>query len=185
MLNLRRKHQRQLIIDMLWQLRNGIKAVVSSLNKVAKAVEHQHGVRIEAEANTPEARAQADAFDKATDAIQRRVSEAMHYREHYLTYCPPWDGNDVPIDNLDAIAVKGHVKFVQKAGDDGNWGAEGANYAGNIHVNPTWLQVCKDCEDMIRATGDLHHIFLEAIHPLPDKQQDEEGVQLYTFSMGS
>ena len=77
-------------------------------------------------------------------------------------------------DFLDFVAVEDEVKFVEKT--DGFWG-EGKDYESPVVKDPTWLQVTLLADEMIRTTGDKHHIFLEAIREV------EPGV--YEFRMGS
>ena len=84
-----------------------------------------------------------------------------------------------PGDNLDKLAVRGKAIFVE--GHDPFWG-EGSPYFGEVLENPTWLDMCVEAERMIRTTGDVHHQFLEGVHPTGDER---DGVPLYAFIMGS
>jgi hypothetical protein len=47
--------------------------------------------------------------------------------------------------------------------------------------NPTWAQVCDLADDMIKTTGDFHHVFLEGVRIL--SVQDE--ITTVDFCMGS
>lgn len=75
--------------------------------------------------------------------------------------------NDNP---LDAIAVNGKAIFVENS------------YQSRIVENPTWLEMCLLANEMILATGDNHHIFLEGVVSTSLKVN---GVPVYHFSMGS
>jgi hypothetical protein len=83
--------------------------------------------------------------------------------------------NDLPVNNLDEVAVEGRVVFI---GDE--------DYESPVLVNPTWLELCVHFNNQIEATGDYHHYFLESVHSL-DKfvYVDDEAVPAYRFSSGS
>jgi len=90
------------------------------------------------------------------------------------------DDNDVPIDNLDEVAVAGKVQLRQPA--DNFWGGQKArDYESPVLESPTWLEVCRYADDMIRRTRDTHHCFLEGL----DLEGETNGIKIYSFSMGS
>lgn len=76
---------------------------------------------------------------------------------------------------LDEVAYPGSCQFVGE-GDDGK-------YTGPVVTDPTWRQVAEMAEDMIRMTGDSHHVFLEGISKA--REQKNEGITTLEFSMGS
>jgi hypothetical protein len=78
-----------------------------------------------------------------------------------------------PINNLNDIAVKGSVTFYQK--HDPFFG-KGDDYKSRVVKNATWLKVLVLANQMIKITGDKHHIFLEGVSKKGKKA---------TFIMGS
>jgi hypothetical protein len=80
------------------------------------------------------------------------------------------DQNDIPIDNLDEIAICGKCIIVEDI------------YQSPVVENPTWLDLCLLAEYMIRETEDYHHIFLEGVCK---SDQEIDGVPVYKFCMGS
>jgi hypothetical protein len=113
--------------------------------------------------------AYVDIRKRVHDIVSSQVGGLVHV--FYSAYKS--DANDVPIDNLDDVPVVGKVQFVQKS-DEGN-------YKSEVAFSPTWLQICVFAEEMIRATGDYHHVFLENVR-LDGHWED---VWVYKFSMGS
>lgn len=57
----------------------------------------------------------------------------------------------------------------------------GTDYTSPIVENPTWLQVAILANEMIKTTGDTHHIFLESIQLV----KEENGIKQMEFWMGS
>ncbi len=86
------------------------------------------------------------------------------------------DDRDLPIDNLDEIAIEGRVKF-RVEHDSG----EGDAYVSPVVDSPTWLDVAVLANEMIKTTGDNHHQFLENVCVL----RESGGVKIARFSMGS
>ncbi len=113
--------------------------------------------------------------DIAYSNIDNRVGEFIKTKSGMLDCVVSYsayksDKNDIPIDNLDEIAVHGKVIF------------ECDTYQSPVAENPTWLDVCLFAEYMIRETEDYHHVFLEGVH-ITDRMFD--GVPVYGFNMGS
>ncbi|HVR85958.1 MAG TPA: hypothetical protein VMU54_16680, partial [Planctomycetota bacterium] len=50
-----------------------------------------------------------------------------------------------------------------------------------IVTSRTWLQLCRLASDMIQTTGDLNHVFLEAVSEL----REENGGKVFRVEMGS
>lgn len=84
------------------------------------------------------------------------------------------DKNNIPINNLDNIAVKGNVKFYQKKNK--LYGENSKDFESKIIKNPTWFDIILLANDMIHTTKDNHHIYLEGIKKKNNK---------YYFNMGS
>ena len=98
-------------------------------------------------------------------------------------------------NNLDKVAVEGRIQFVEEVDTPNEIGMvvgdvpydTRENYTSPVMENPTWLEVTLLANDMINATGDNHHIFLEAIYKDEDKftLDDKSFVKIYRFNMGS
>jgi hypothetical protein len=123
---------------------------------------------------------------KKSRAMDDRVEEAIKAvdgrKTIYVNYSA-WNGDekDMPVDNLDEIAIKGDVILFQDR-DEFFGGPKSKNYQSEVLHNPTWLTVAIHANRMIRATGDKHHIFLEGVVKTKAKI---DGIVVYTFSMGS
>jgi hypothetical protein len=116
-------------------------------------------------------------FDEAMSKIEERVAQAIK-GERLVSYSAyKYDSNEIPIDNLDEIAVEGKVYFFQEHVTIGS----GTDYTSPIVENPTWLQVAILANEMIKTTGDTHHIFLESIKIV----KEENGIKQMQFWMGS
>lgn len=109
--------------------------------------------------------------------IQERVIQAIDGKcfVYYSAYKRDSNGN--VIDNLDDIAVEGKVYFFAKHITTGS----GTDYSSPIVENLTWLQVVILANEMIKTTGDTHHIFLESIKIV----KEEDGIKQMEFWMGS
>lgn len=116
-------------------------------------------------------------FEEAMSKIEERVIQAIA-GERLVSYSAyKYDSNEIPIDNLDEIAVQGKVYFFAEHITTG----PGTNYTSPIVDNPTWLQVAILANEMIKTTGDTHHIFLESIQLV----KEENGIKQMEFWMGS
>lgn len=83
----------------------------------------------------------------------------------------------LPLENLNEVAVVGPC-FVQK--QDPFFG-RGEDDESAIVTSRTWLQLCRLASDMIQTTGDLNHVFLEAVSEL----REENGGKVFRVEMGS
>lgn len=118
-----------------------------------------------------------DIYEARLAAIDARVSGK--YPDLVASYsASSFDDDELPVDNLDEVAVHGTVVFVAK--HDAFWG-EGADYRSDPIQDPTWWDVLLLADKMIAQTGDDHHIFLEGIQ----EGEQVNGVRICTFEMGS
>lgn len=121
-----------------------------------------------------------EAFDIAYDAIQARVLARVGPRclVSYSAYETTED--EVPIDNLDAIPIRGAVRV---RGDRTEYfgGPKSRDYEGPVLESPTWLDLCVIAHAQIRRTRDHHHRYLESI----EVEGVEGGVQVARFFLGS
>ena len=99
-------------------------------------------------------------YDQMLDYFSARLKHKIkgNVMIRYSAYIVDKEG--IPINNLDDIAVKGKVRFYQK--HDEFYG-KGKDYVSKVVENPTWLDVSKLANNMIKVTGDKHHIFLEGV----------------------
>ncbi len=126
-------------------------------------------------------------YAEASDPMHKKVEDAIKaasgadFWVYYSAYESDPDG--IPIDNLDEIPVPGKVMMVEQ-GD--NFFGDGKGYRSKVLDSPTWLDLCVAANDMIIATDDKHHIFLEAVVATPKTLfQDNDEVKILRFSMGS
>lgn len=124
-------------------------------------------------------------YRAAVDPMHEKVRKAIEAngQECIVIYSAYSSKDDIPVDNLDTIAMQGNCVFVD-SGDD--FFGNGESYESDVFYNPTWLDVAVIANEMILKTGDKHHCFLEGIYVTP-KQQEQTGAEIKTirFSMGS
>ena len=70
------------------------------------------------------------------------------------------DERSFPVNNLNQIPLVGEIQF--HARHDPFWGS-GRSYQSAVVKSPTWLEIALLANDMIKATGDYHHQFLEGV----------------------
>lgn len=88
------------------------------------------------------------------------------------------DSKGLPINNLHFIAITGKVVVVQK--HNPSWGA-GRDFNSGIRTNPTWLDLAVIANELIRVTGDRHHIYLEDFGVVEIKN----GIKIVELYLGS
>jgi hypothetical protein len=119
-----------------------------------------------------------DEYDERLDAMQERID--ARFPEGLVQFSAyNYDDDELPVDNLDDIAIEGTCILIQD--HDSFWG-EGKDYKSLILNSPTWWDVLKHANDMVAVTGDQHHVFLEGVEETGDKI---DGVPCYEFLMGS
>jgi hypothetical protein len=123
---------------------------------------------------TPGARTE---YGKRLDGILARVASRLGDKPVVL-YSAYRTRDDLPIDNLDEIAIHGKVQF--HAEHDPFWG-HGNHYTSAIIDSPTWLDVAVLGNQMIKTTRDFHHQFLEGVRVV----NECNGVKHAKFLMGS
>ncbi|HEV3026347.1 MAG TPA: hypothetical protein VG457_02185 [Planctomycetota bacterium] len=117
-------------------------------------------------------------FERRIGDIEQRAAEALPGDALVIYSAYEMDAEGLPVDNLDQVAVAGRCRFVQK--NDPFFG-RGEDYQSPTVSSPTWLQLCRLANEMILATGDQHHVFLEGVSEL----REENGVKVFQFEMGS
>ena len=116
--------------------------------------------------------------DEAIIATQtRRVLNGDKPSVIYSAYSTT--NEDLPTDNLDDVAVEGRVIFLM---DHKPFFGGGEDWQSDVVENPTWLEVAVLADDMIRTTGDYHHVFLEDVEGVG---QEKDGLKFARMVMGS
>ncbi len=113
-------------------------------------------------------------FDSMLGYFKTRINEKIKGKNMVRYSAYKMDIVGVPINNLDNIAIKGKFKFYQKC--DPFFSEKGKDYISKLVTNPTWLEVAILANDMIKITGDKHHVFLEGVRKYRNKAK---------FNMGS
>jgi len=125
--------------------------------------------------------------NKIRDEMEADVERAIHahtgdeatpVRVIYSVYDYDYDGNIV--NNLYDIAFQGKCRLVIEG--DGFFG-NGKEYASPVLLNPQWIQVAIYANEMIEATGNSHHVFLEGLQANGFTQDGD--ITILKFIMGS
>lgn len=119
-----------------------------------------------------------DEWDRRITEMQSRVEELLPEGTLVLYRAYAEDEDGLPVDNLNELAVDGRCRFVQKY--DPFWG-KGRDFESSEVLNPSWLEVCRLADEMIRVTRDEQHVFLEGVSVL----REDRGVTVVEFIMGS
>jgi hypothetical protein len=119
-------------------------------------------------------------YVRAAGAIDRRVRERVGESCVVNHSAFEMDADDLPIDNLDAVAFRGKIRLVAYR-DEFFGGASSRDWESPVLEDPTWLDLCVQANAMILATNDRHHRFLEGIDVIG---RDGE-VTVAELSMGS
>ncbi len=99
-------------------------------------------------------------YGKRIDQLHARIEARLRTKRFVFYSAYPTEGDHLPIDNLDDIAVEGKVQFFTE--HNPFWG-DGEDYTSPVVDSPTWLDVAVLANDMITTTGDRHHHFLEGV----------------------
>ena len=117
-------------------------------------------------------------YGKRLDSLHARIAARLGEKPvvYYSAYQS--DDDDLPIDNLDEVAIHGKVRFLAEHVSEVG---EGRPYSSEIVESPTWLDVAVLANEMIKTTCDFHHQFLESVRIAGE----DNGTKLAKFSMGS
>ncbi len=120
-----------------------------------------------------------DAWSERSDAIQARLEAALAadgvpVRVSYCAYEEEEDG--LPIDNLDTLAYRGRIRFVEVDFSDGE------RYESIELNNPTWIDVARAANQAILQLGYEDHIHLEGFEI---DEQPSDGPAVASFMLGS
>ena len=115
--------------------------------------------------------------EKISQALKGRLPEGSEPIVRYAAY-----PGDVPVDNLDEVAVEGKVCFVQLSDVVCEICGPGQEYTSEELESPTWLQVAVLAEEMIRSTGNRQHPVLLGV--MEGYEPPEDGITYMSFKMG-
>ncbi len=87
------------------------------------------------------------------------------------------DAKNLPVNNLDKVAIKGRVVVVESPDV---W-HPGKACRGKERLDPTWRDLCFEANEIIRLTGDTHHRFLESFELV----RERDGVVFIELFLGS
>jgi predicted DNA-binding WGR domain protein len=96
-------------------------------------------------------------FQARAEAIQQRVRKAIGRGARVVYSAYVEDDAGLPRDNLDDIAYRGAIRFVAVDA------ADGARFESDVLTDPTWLEVARVADKMIRTFGAGDHRFLEGL----------------------
>lgn len=109
------------------------------------------------DADDPEADATLDAWEARDDAIQARLAAQIEGEMRVIYAAAPDDAEELPLDNLDDVAVRGPVCFVEVDAEDGE------RFESDVLESPTWMQVAILANRMMCELKYDHHVYLEGI----------------------
>ena len=104
--------------------------------------------------------------NKMFDYFDLRLKEKINGKVVVTYSAYKNDTKGVPINNLDEVAFQGSLKFYRE------WDPEllkslkiknSQPYESKKISNPTWIDICKLANDMLKKTKNNHHVFLEDI----------------------
>ena len=112
-----------------------------------------------------------DEYNKASNEIHDTIADMILGHIPYVIYSAgEYDENDIPINNLREIAIKG--KCILRRGI----------YQSMVLEDPNWLMVCVYADEAIVLHNDFDHVFLEGVF-ITDEMIDD--VPVYSMHMGS
>ena len=131
-------------------------------------------------AYTQKCEEQQQRMAQARDAMYQRVASALATagvacKDQLVTYSHFEEVNGELFDRLDDVAIEGPCVLHHQ-----DWGTK---VGSKVLNSPTWLDIAVVADDLIRRSGDHHHVFLEGVHR--DKKKTEGVVPVWRLSMGS
>ena len=115
----------------------------------------------------------AEQYEK----IQARVAAAVDGKCCVKFSAYESDNEGLPLDNLDSAPHSGKIRLISES----NFFTRAKAYTTPVLISPTWLQISLAANDMIKATGDTDHIYLEGFAIV----RIEGDIALAEFHMGS
>lgn len=110
-------------------------------------------------------KAYQDAYNEIQDMVEEAVKADGQERVYVRYSAYEWDGNDIPINNLNEVPVKGKVKFL----DDGQ---NENDFESEVMDSPTWLEIAVVANKMIQGTENYYEPYLDNIEILDDGNEE-------------
>jgi len=125
---------------------------------------------------------QHEEYCKVSSAMEQRVIDAI-IGDCHVAYSAYKTVDDVPVNNLDEVAIQGKAVLVDFGGglDEGYNDEE---YESEVVEDVTWLQLCVLFNESVKVTKDFHHHFLEGVY-LDKKASRADNIAVYHFCTGS
>lgn len=117
-----------------------------------------------------------DAWEARDNAIQARLAAHIEGEMRVIYAAGPDDADDLPVDNLDDVAVKGLVQFIEVDPQDGE------RFESEVLESPTWLEVAVLANRMMCQLGYEDHVYLEGIEIV---RRPKGKPKLAAFQLGS
>ena len=95
-------------------------------------------------------KAYLDAYDKIQDTVEKAIKESG--QNVLIKYSAYEDANDIPINNLKKVPVKGKVIFYD----------EEQQFESKVYDSPTWLEIAVIANEMVNITDD-YRTFIEML----------------------
>jgi len=95
-------------------------------------------------------KAYLDAYDKIQDTVEKAIKESG--QNVLIKYSAYEDANDIPINNLKKVPVKGKVIFYD----------EEEQFESKVYDSPTWLEIAVIANEMVNITDD-YRTFIEML----------------------
>jgi hypothetical protein len=118
------------------------------------------------------------AYAFACDAIQDRIKTRVGRKSFLVFSAYNFDGDKVPVDNLDDVPVIGKVLI---RGSRTPKIPRSKDYESSIMESPCWLDLCAIANDQMTATRDRDHRYLEAIEVI----ENIDDIQIARFCLES
>lgn len=118
-----------------------------------------------------------NVYNEMREQVRQAVQAEGFHNAHAVYSAYTENANGILVNNLNETAVKGKVKFTVPA-----YAVEtGERPRTALFEDPTWLDATVALEQLIRMTGDYHHVFLEDIKV----EKEENGVKICNIMTGS
>jgi hypothetical protein len=95
------------------------------------------------------------AWEQADQVIQDRIAAAIDGEVRVIYAAYDEDADQLPVDNLDEVAYRGQIRFVETDPLDGE------RYESEVLSDPTWLQLALAANQMMVTLGYEDHVYLE------------------------
>lgn len=103
------------------------------------------------------------SFNEIQDSVEKAIKEdGQEILLKYSAY--EWDENDLPINNLKEVPIKGKVVFLSEEED----------FKSEIYESPTWLEIAVIANKMCLETECRFNVFLEELQVYENMEKVSE-----------